>query len=273
MHSNGTLPALIFFSDLDGTLLDHTSYDHSAAEPALSLLREHDIPLILASSKTAAEMNPIRQALGFAQCPAIMENGAGLLLSNGSDKSGDGQYRKLTALIDELPQKIGRYFSGFHDWDLAEISRKTGLEPRQAQNAAKRDYSEPGIWSGDEEAFAAFERELAARGIAANRGGRFMTLSFGASKADRMDEIVEHYGRGEEGILTIAFGDAPNDIEMLEKADQGVIVFNPHGVRIPCLGGEDNGKIVRTRLPGPVGWNDAALSILSAHGIVDHGRA
>ena len=57
----GPLPGYIFFSDLDGTLLDHENYDWSAAKPALSELKRQGLPLILASSKTAAEIAPATQ--------------------------------------------------------------------------------------------------------------------------------------------------------------------------------------------------------------------
>ncbi|MEM9278462.1 MAG: HAD-IIB family hydrolase, partial [Pseudomonadota bacterium] len=68
---------LIFFTDLDGTLLDHETYSHEPAREALDAIRNNDIPLILASSKTAAEIEPLRNELGFDHCEAIVENGAG----------------------------------------------------------------------------------------------------------------------------------------------------------------------------------------------------
>ena len=49
-------PAFVVFSDLDGTLLDHSTYSWKAAAPALAALRDRGIPLILASSKTSAEI-------------------------------------------------------------------------------------------------------------------------------------------------------------------------------------------------------------------------
>ncbi|HHU7986588.1 TPA: HAD-IIB family hydrolase, partial [Escherichia coli] len=47
---------LLVFSDLDGTLLDSHSYDWQPAAPWLSRLHEANIPVILCSSKTSAEM-------------------------------------------------------------------------------------------------------------------------------------------------------------------------------------------------------------------------
>jgi len=46
----------LFATGLDGCLLDATTYSFEAARPALSLLAERSIPLVLASGKTRAEM-------------------------------------------------------------------------------------------------------------------------------------------------------------------------------------------------------------------------
>ena len=72
------LPLLVF-SDLDGTLLDHESYSFAPARAALAALAEIGAGVVLATSKTAAEVAPLRAALGLAGWPAIVENGAGLL--------------------------------------------------------------------------------------------------------------------------------------------------------------------------------------------------
>ena len=68
---------MIVFTDLDGTLLDHETYRFDAALPALETLAARGVPLVLATSKTAAEIGPIRQALG-RDVPAIVENGGGI---------------------------------------------------------------------------------------------------------------------------------------------------------------------------------------------------
>jgi len=70
-------PQLIIFTDLDGTLLDHHSYSWRAAEPALKQLREKQIPLVLCTSKTAAEVSQLHRELELTT-PFIVETGPGL---------------------------------------------------------------------------------------------------------------------------------------------------------------------------------------------------
>ncbi len=256
-----TTPPALVFSDLDGTLLDHDSYDWTPAAALLTRLTAAGIPVCLASSKTAAEMVPLRAEMGLGAAPMICENGAGVVRDAGAgDQSA---YLRLRAALEALPAEMRTPFDGFGDMGPARIADVTGLDPAAARAAAERCFSEPGIWSGDEASLAAFFRALEAQGIAARRGGRFLTLSFGGTKADRMGEIAGHYGQP----TTIALGDAPNDREMLETADYGIIIANPHGAALPEMAGEADGRIRRSRASGPYGWSDALTALLSDLGM------
>lgn len=260
---------LVIFTDLDGTLIDHESYSHAAAEPALDAIRRNGVPLIMASSKTAAEIAALRQELGFGQCPAIVENGAGILEAVGEERAqkGDETYRRLREILDGLPAGLRRSYKGFGDCSVVELSQMTGLSAEAAKLAAQRQFSEPGVWSGWDEDLQTFEKLLAGQGVSAKRGGRFLTLSFGADKAQRMAEIVERYSIDGIRPATLALGDAPNDAAMLEAASIGVIIANPHGTPMPKLAGEAEGRIRRTQKAGPEGWNLAVLAIFQEYGL------
>lgn len=54
-------PPMVVFSDLDGALLDHETYEFDAARPALDRLRRDGVPLVLCTSKTRAEVEPIER--------------------------------------------------------------------------------------------------------------------------------------------------------------------------------------------------------------------
>src|SRR4051794_3392531 len=74
--------ALLVLSDLDGTLLDHTTYAFDAARAALERLRDARVPLVLCTSKTRAEVEPLRAALDNAH-PFIVENGGAVYVPVG----------------------------------------------------------------------------------------------------------------------------------------------------------------------------------------------
>nr|WP_249200644.1 HAD hydrolase family protein [Thetidibacter halocola] len=249
---------LLVFSDLDGTLLDHHDYSWQEARPGLDRLRDIGAGLVLASSKTGAELRALQADIGCTGWPAIVENGAGILWPEQDAGAEDGDYRRIRAVLRDLPPG----FIGFGDLDDAGVARLTGLAPEAAHLARLRQHSEPGLWQGDADALPAFLRAAEAAGLHARRGGRFLTLSFGRTKADAMAEVVAAL----KPRRTIALGDAPNDVEMLDAADFGVVIANPHAPPIPPLPYETGGRIVRTTKPGPEGWAEAILSLTTAPG-------
>ncbi|WP_292897306.1 HAD-IIB family hydrolase [Nitratireductor sp.] len=256
-------PRLVVFSDLDGTLLDHETYDFTPALPAIKALRARFGVLVLASSKTAAEIAPLRRALDFAHCPAIVENGAGILASErGSQHESGGRYEELVGHLNALPSELRRCYSGFSDWDEQEVAARTGLSLEGAQLAKQREYSEPGVWSGTEGEFAAFCQALNEKGIHIQKGGRFVTLSFGGTKGQRVSELLKRLEDKRVPVVSVALGDAPNDRDMLESVDIAVEIPNPAHAGIGKIARGGSQVLRRARLAGPAGWNEEMLAVL-----------
>ncbi|MEO0390678.1 MAG: HAD hydrolase family protein [Pseudomonadota bacterium] len=244
------------FTDLDGTLLDHTSYDYAPALPAIAALRAAGIPLVLASSKTSPEMAVLHAELGLGGLPYISENGAGIVGGPGTPEPPC--YQDIRAALAALPPALRAAFTGFGDMDAGAVATLTGLDAAAAARAKARSYSEPGTWNGDAAGLRAFTKAMAQAGFAAQHGGRFLTLSRGRTKADAMRQVAADLGARH----VVALGDAPNDIAMLEAADLGVIVRNPHGTPLGSMPGEAAGRIRRSQLDGPAGWNQAVIEIV-----------
>lgn len=252
------LPLLVF-SDLDGTLLCHDTYSWDAARPALTALAGIGAGVVLASSKTAAEIAPIREAMGLQDWPALVENGAGVLAAGKPARSEATEYSNIRAVLRKIDSDLRSTFRGFGDMTVAQVVEVTGLSKPDAALAKTRSFTEPGLWSGTETGKEAFLNALSQYRVFAREGGRFLTLSFGQTKADRMADIIAAL----EPRHTMALGDAPNDVEMLQAADFGVIVGNPHRAPLPSLTNEQTGQIIRTTLPGPEGWNAAVLELIA----------
>nr|WP_272210599.1 HAD-IIB family hydrolase [Marinicella sp. W31]MDC2876498.1 HAD-IIB family hydrolase [Marinicella sp. W31] len=162
----------IVFTDLDGTLLDHETYSFEPARPALEALKERGIVIVLASSKTEAEMRPIAAEIGIDD-PMIVENGAGIVGLSGTASDETATYTRLRTALGAMPASLRAKFEGFGDWSDAEVAEKTGMRLEDARLARKRQFSEPGLWSGSEEEREAFLMHLRKGGFQAVQGGRF----------------------------------------------------------------------------------------------------
>lgn len=250
---------LMVFSDLDGTLIDHHSYDWTPARPALQALNRVGAGVVLASSKTAPEIDVLRREMALTDWPAIVENGAGVLRAGARPEPDAETYRAVRRALEKVPGTLRRQFVGFGDMRAQDVSAATGLSRDRAVMAQARAFSEPGVWQGSDAHKADFLAHLEDAGLHAQQGGRFLTLSFGATKADQVRALTQEYGPAR----TMALGDAPNDIKMLEACDVGVIIANPSRAPLPVLAGEAEGRILRMPDAGPAAWNRAVLKMLA----------
>src|SRR5690606_41723986 len=132
-------PQLVVFTDLDGTLLDHHSYSWRAALPAMERLAANGIPLVLNSSKTAAEMRDLQGAMGL-RAPFIVENGAAVGIPAGCLNCTEEEVVHFGASHSEVLRTLlvrreeGARFRGFSDL-LARVS--AGLSGPKGGDAAR----------------------------------------------------------------------------------------------------------------------------------------
>ena len=254
---------LIVFTDLDGSLMEHETYSIEPASRALLELTTRHIPLILNSSKTAAEMATIQELLDL-HCPFIYENGAAL--HRGADEIIEFGTRRDTWLeaIHELRAKRNYSFQGFSDWSSSEISSITGLTAAQADQAKTRLYSEPILWRDSESALQRFQQELREMDLRLLQGGRFQSIQGRYDKSDAMRSMVfdELELNQQQPVITVALGDSPNDAAMLNAADVAVIIKSAKSTLIHC---PEPKRLIHTKIPGPAGWNEAILEILALY--------
>lgn len=258
---------LVVITDLDGTLLDHYTYRFTAARPALDLLAKLDIPLILNSSKTAAELLSIRETLNNHH-PFIIENGGGIYLPKGDDYEviALGTPREdFLPVVSRLKNDLQLKFRGFSDMTDEELSEYTGLSQQESHNARKRDFTEPLLWQDNETSLRTFSVELAKHGLQASQGGRFIHISGITDKGKSVAWLRDYYKRLlNNSIYVIALGDSPNDIEMLNNADFAIVIRSP--VHEPLLIEKDN--LLVSEHFGPEGWNESVNLCLEKLNII-----
>ena len=261
---------LVIFTDLDGTLLDRDNYSFGAARPALLELRRRQVPLVFCTSKTRAEVAPLRRRLKNAH-PFIVENGGGIVIPRsyfGQETPSRIQlgrpYAEMTAALDELARRSRVRVRGFHQLSARQIADATGLRLTEARLAKKREYDEPFWFLGaDEAARAGFVRLARRSGLDLTTGGRFWHLFAGSHKGLAVRRLVALYRRsGGRPLRTLALGDARNDLPMLRAVNRAVLLPSPDGSfdrtvlrSLPT--------VFRGSAPGPEGWNEAVLGELA----------
>jgi mannosyl-3-phosphoglycerate phosphatase len=268
----------IVFTDLDGTLLRHEDYDWSAARGAVAELAQRAIPLVIASSKTRAEIEAWRSRLGNHD-PFISENGGALYVPPGwtprplpgATETGrylcvrfGTAYPRLRRALRRIARGAGVPLRGFGDMDAGEIERLTGLTGEDLLLAKEREYDEPFITgraldSGEE---ARLHEIAGALGLRVTRGGRFRHLIGQNSKGAAARLLISAYETDDARVRSLGLGDGPNDLELLRAVDVPVVVARADGTHAPELA-EALPHARFTSGIGPEGFNQAVLEFLS----------
>ena len=256
----------LVFSDADGTILDHDTYSYQTALPGMLILRERNIPLILVSSKTLAEMRNLHKELALSY-PFVFENGGGIFWSHGREGieySGMNslQLKEHVVLLQEVLHEKVRFIT---DMTVAELVKASGLSRERARLSQQRTSSLPFIFQTERkigiDELESINDALIPYGFAVTKGGRFFHFSSNnADKGSAVKKIIDYYRmQSSDDIKTIGIGDSENDMPMFRAVDIPVIVKKPDGAAIKT--GLPN--IVATRGIGPSGFTEAITSILT----------
>jgi mannosyl-3-phosphoglycerate phosphatase len=275
--NNTTKTLLLIFTDLDGTLLDHDTYDFSPARPALEALRAAHVPLVLCSSKTFVEMKYWQEKLEIDH-PFIAENGGALFVPvnyfvQSFEISGerDGyslvltgvSYSALRTALLELAQCTSLPLVGFGDLTVEQIAERTGLALEQADLAKRRDADEPFLidYNFSDDDVKRLQAEAWRKGLRVTRGGRFFHLTGDSDKGVATRQLLRLYQVAwQQPIRTVGLGDSLNDLPLLKAADVPIVVRKKNGEVDENVLARVNAQI--TKQPGPAGWNEAVLGLL-----------
>lgn len=209
----------VIFTDLDETLLEWGTYSFDRALDALVLINEREIPLVIVSSKTRAEIERYKEKL-HNRHPFVAENGGAIYLPYGyfGDLSHftvtrqDGYdviifgtpYAELRQTL-QLLRTEGFRVRGFGDMTQEEICRLTGLSRDDAKMAAERQFDEPFTFDGDIERLSgSIERK-----VLRLARGRFFHLTGANNKGRAVEMLLDLYEGKLGDITSIALGAAP----------------------------------------------------------------
>jgi len=272
----------LIFTAVEGALTDPRTDSFSGAEDALAEIARKGIPLILLTSRTRAEIEPLRRKLEHTH-PFVAENGGGIFFPDGyfnlripgAVRAGrylaiaQGRpYKDVCAALDEIAEECGVGVTGFHHMNLREIAENTGLRPRQAELARAREFDEPFFFtSASDRDIARFVAAVRNRGFDTRRGATFWHFSSGCDTARAVRTISGIFRQATHTKLRlIGVGAGKEDLNWLGTVDAAIqLPDSPNAPRPP----DDSAKaLVRGKIiiagsaPGPVGWSDAILNII-----------
>jgi len=266
---------LVIFTDLDGTLLDYTTYSFDSARDALEKVRQRGIPLVLCTSKTRAEVERYRQLLDNDD-PFIVENGGATFIpadyfrfAYPYQRDVDGYhvieygvpYPRLVEILQAVRVESEVKIGGFSDLSVEQVAALAGLPVEEARLAKVREYDEPFFVKGPPAELNRVNTLFRRRGFRCTRGGRFHHLTGSNDKGKAVTDVARLFGRAHGDVRTVGIGDSQNDLPMLWAVDVPILVQRFDGsydptVKVPNL--------IRVEGIGPWGWCKAILDLLSA---------
>jgi mannosyl-3-phosphoglycerate phosphatase len=274
-------PCQLIFTALEGALVDARSGSFAKAEEALSELDRRHIALVLVTSRTRAEIEPLRRKLQHNH-PFITESGGGIFFPDGyfnvkipgAARNGrylcisQGQpYKEVCEALDEIAEETGVGVAGFHHMSPREIADNTGMRIRDAELALNREYDEPFFFtSADEKAIARFVEAANQRGFKVRQSGMFWHFSAGCDPARAVRSVTRLFREATRiKLRAIGIGGNAEDLIWLRAVDHAILLpvatAGPEAsTAAPAI---DARNIARGEAPGPAGWNAAILNIIS----------
>lgn len=253
---------LILFTDLEGTLLDSHTQLWQPASDWLLRLQQENVPVVICSSRSAAEMRLLQKELGLDGLPLIAENGAVIQLADAWQDDEHfprlitgSAHAEIHHVLQRLRENNGFRFTTFSDVTELEIAEWTGMNLKHAALARLYEASETLIWRDTDDQMAKFTDILASLGLQCVQGARFWhVLDERGGKAQAVSWLLSRYQQ-REGFrrVSIGLGDGPNDAPLLDTTDFAVVVkgLNRDGV---SLRDDSPDRAYHTRQSGPDGW-------------------
>ncbi len=263
-------------TDLDGSLLDAEDYSSAGAREALEELKRLEIPVVICTSKTRAEVKHFQKELGMSD-PFISENGAAIFIPRGyfgfdfefeRQESGykiiefGEAHQRIVEKMEGLRQVSGlESITTFSDLTVGGLAIDSGLPLNLARLAKMREYTEPFRFSGNEKLL---KREARKRGIWLSRGGRYWSAGCGGEKGKASKALIKLFSKNMGYTKTIGIGDSLNDLPMLKAVDIPILIRKKDG------GYEKGIKLANMRKSasaGPTGWCHEVLMALQVGAI------
>ena len=250
-------------SDVDGTLMDH-SYDLTPAKETIKTLQKLSIPVILCTSKTAAEVKVIRKELNLSD-PYIVENGAAiygesLKQVNGKIILGE-KYETLEEILNFISKEIDFKLIPLNNLTDEEATQLTGLKGNSLNLMRDRHWSMPFLnppSSLEEKINFCCEKFK----VAIFKGNRMShLLSKNSNKGKAINELKKYSNI--ENIQIIGLGDSPNDLPLLLNSDIKIVIPGIDGPNLNLVDQLKDLEFTLASEPNGYGWKSEINKLIN----------
>jgi len=266
----------LVFTELDGAAINSSQDGLQEILPALELLRSRNIPLIATSMQSAEEVIPLIQALDLAD-PFIVENGGAIYVPDGSLKIEfkhnkriqDYRVIELATSRQEIRHKLAavRRQGEFKIEEFSKLrpdqtSDWSDLSPEQIRAAQSREYSEMVTFRGENGDLQRFQAEIELQQMRLMRYGDYFLVSGDHDEGSAVRLLLQLYREAhpDRPVISVGLSDSYLGSAMLHAVDIPILVRKEDG-RFDEQVGRYGLKF--TRNPGPVGWNQAVIAIIT----------
>ena len=248
------------------------------ASDALTEIERRNIPLILTTRDTRAQLELLRRKIGHGH-PFITERGGGLFIPDGyfslrlDGARRAGRYlcvpfgrpsQEAGEAVEEIAADAGAEVVRYADMTAREISRNTGMPERDAEGSREREFSERFFFAGNADSTVpSFQRIAGERDWQLLRTEPFWELSSGNDEGKALRYLMRLYREAlRSRVRSIGIGASPEDLSLLAASDQAfVLSLSPGRFDEKLLSNLPN--VTKIDAPGPAGWNQTVVTALN----------
>ena len=233
----------LIMSDIDGTILDKNHQLDSHLIELMPLLKQYDIPFVLASARFPLGIAPISKELGITDCPIACYNGALISLGDKILSQHTIDKKELLLLHDflkkEFPTVSINVYSG-KDWLVNTIDEWVEIEAQITRESPKvtsladflqeeKNLIHKLLLIDNTSTIQKLKETLATMDFPQtdfylSKDNYLEVTHNQVSKKQALLELANYYQLSLSEIMTI--GDNYNDIPMIETAGLGVAMGN-----------------------------------------------
>ena len=251
-------------SDVDGTLMDH-SYDLTPAKETIKNLQDLSVPVILCTSKTAAEVKVIRDELKLRD-PYIVENGAAIYGETLYKVDGEiilgEKYEVLEEILKSISKEINFNLIPLNNLSDKEATELTGLKGNSLSLMRDRHWSMPFLNPPGflEKKIIICSKRFNVEIFKGNRMSHM--LSNNSDKGKAINALKKYVNN--PNIKIIGLGDSPNDLPLLINSDFRIVIPGVDGPNLNLLDKLKGYEFTVALEPNGYGWKNEINKLINS---------